>query len=108
MARVISAIKDELGKISKWPWSVYNQTADDGEGGFHLSSPDPENDWVAQSIYKEVDADFLMRAPERLKLLVEYVEASEAFRGRRHMTSEEVEADWKRMQQARAALGLSA
>lgn len=61
----IQKIKDDLTKISKWPWEAQS----DNETTISVTG----------ELLTHYDAEFALRCPERITSLVEYYEAAEAW-----------------------------
>ena len=83
---IIKKIKEELGKISKWPWShisgeiiTENIVVAQVMGDDDFPCLDEEDKIV--SIECKANASFIAHSPERIALLVEYYEAMEEVPG---------------------------
>ena len=89
----IERIKDDLKKISKWPWEAQsdNETTISAVTGELLTS---------------TDAEFALKSPERIALLVEYYEAAEKIWELAGISwnFKESNNEWGRLRQARAKL----
>src|SRR3972149_8992601 len=69
-----------MSEITARPWSVYDQSQDDGPGyGCSISSSDPKADWVAQNIYSKSDAEFIVRACNAHEEQLEALQGQAAF-----------------------------
>lgn len=101
---VIQKIKNNLKKISAWPWYVAGDSAEDcpahRDSGLALVDTGRTEDWPIARLCEWQTAHFIARSPERIALLVEYYEAAEG------MTSTEgtFESRADRLRQARAKL----